>query len=1830
MSSDKKPDEIAKSKRKIIRTSATREGNATSEKFKEVNAANIEDAETHVAKLKRIRNELQVADKNVLDVIEMTSDDLEKELERQDEYQRFLVENIDRLEVRIRRAQLAHAPTQNSNEQNDQRRVNVKHQKLELTSFDGDPLKWEEFWDDFTCSIDSRSDLTVIDKFKLLKQSLKGEASSVADGYSLTQRNYQEVKDTLLERFGDPQTAIFAHFEALIDLPPATHEVDTLIRIRDKCEAHIRSLAALGLTEETYGLVFAPIIISKLPRFVKLEMHRQNGSKRWTLAALREHLKDEIKARTKSDKDFAKGQSESKKDKTGVSGSKKPSTANALISQGSKSSKGKGFVSKSNGRQVTCIFCKGSHQNWDCRKYPTVESRMAIVKGRCFICFRDDHMKRACQSRRSCYYCGENSHNSSLCFKHFGKKAADDRNADPAQTVDSSSTHALSTPGQSTLVQTLNPKAPEFVPAGGVETSILANPNSVQGRRSGMAILESALVSTRGSKGTAKARLVFDNGSTLSFVRTNFARQLGAKVIGQDSTMLGRFGDDCRKNRKHTLVQLELVLRNGSSMRVLLRQEDNVSAPISLNPVPLDKIGRRFHISDFTGLVTQPSNPDIDILIGLDYYYDIVGSEVWRAPSGIVVKDTAVGKILTGFLKGRVTAETGQQMLISGLSQNDQDLFDLERFWKIDEAGVVDRTDRSDDELAVELFNQSVRFVDGRYEVKWPFKEDPPNLPKNYEIALRRLISVHRKLLQTPDLLSTYDEIFKDQREKGVIEEAPVDPEGPLHYLPHHAVVIPTRETTKVRLVFDASSKPNSQFRSLNESMYRGPVFLNDLCGLLLRFRLFEFGVTSDVQKAFLQISLHKQHRDCTRFLWLRDAQEPPTADNIVIYRYARVLFGATASPFLLAATIIHHMKLVNSEVSDRIISNTYMDNIIGGFDSTEKMLEYFSEAKELFRTMNMNLHQWYSNNQEFIAAIPKAERGTREISSVLGLKWNLACDSLCCTVGTVSDTTATKRVVLRNIAKVYDPCGWFSPVTVSGKMLMQEIWKEKVGWDDPLPPSIIQKWEAILPGLRGISTHSFSRAYERSHGDKKQDFHLHVFCDASSKAYAACAYLVAKGDSVSTTLLFAKSRVAPVKELTIPKLELTAVVMGSRIIQFVERHMKLTFLSKTLWTDSLCALSWIIGDKVSTTFIRNRVREIRDVPGLEYRHVPTDSNPADLGSRGVSFEILSSKDIWWKGPAFLSSETGWPDQERLTKNIPRPEPNREESELITTTVFSASVDPVFQLDRYSSLNKLLRVTALVFRACSLFRKKAAPKGCVTASERKYSREFWEKRIQKQHFKPILSGKLDSPWKSYIRQLGLFIDADGLIRCGGRFALSESLSSESKNPILLPKASPFSRLVVADCHRKVMHFGTKHTLAELRQRYWISQGRVFVKGVLSDCRVCRRSDGGPFRVPDPPSLPSFRTSIKRPFACIGLDYLGPLFVRTAVDPKKVWIALFTCAVTRAVHLEVSKSLSANDFLLCLRRFVSIYGQPEIIVSDNARQFKAADQLLQKEFKRISEDAEVQSFLSEAGMKWIYIVERAPWMGGFYERLVAIAKEGLKKSLGKWSVSQEELQTLCYEVAFVINSRPLVYAEDDPSDKVLTPLDLLFRSNNCFPDASGEQVFQGNLARADELIAHWRAGHNLLRQFWDAWKDNYLVALRDSHRVQKGRGASPIELDVGVVVLIKENLPRGQWKVGRISKLRVSGDGQVRAAEIKMPNGSLLVRPIKLLYPLEGNLEPENKTIASPSNTGQKAANQVAQLDRNLQNTKNVLQTSRPSRQAARTARQLTRQQLSSA
>ncbi|XP_055645555.1 uncharacterized protein LOC129782211 [Toxorhynchites rutilus septentrionalis] len=742
------------------------------------------------------------------------------------------------------------------------------------------------------------------------------------------------------------------------------------------------------------------------------------------------------------------------------------------------------------------------------------------------------------------------------------------------------------------------------------------------------------------------------------------------------------------------------------------------------------------------------------------------------------------------------------------------------------------------------------------------------------------------------------------------------------------------------------------------------------------------------------------------------------------------------------------------------------------------------------------------------------------------------------------------------------------------------------IDWNEEVPGEVRTTWKRFVEDLPSLADFRVPRfAFDVG------EVQLHCFTDASELAFGACIYArtVKANGQVKVILLAAKSRVAPLQKRSIPRLELCAAQLGARLSSRVTTALNMKAVPIFYWTDSMVVVYWLRAPPQTwKTFVANRVADIQTrTNGASWLHVPGMDNPADVVSRGLTVQQLLTCKIWMNGPNWLErGEENWPKLE-----IPRVTHADGETERKTTTLLLQNPPPLNPLfTRSFSYNRLLRTTAYCLRFIRHMQKGPKQSTIILQpSELENARDCLVKIVQRECFKTELhllkKGNL-VPKNSTLKLLNPFVDSLGIIRVGGRLRLSEE-SYSTKHQILLPGFHRFTRMLLLSHHCKLVHGGISLTLGVVRNEYWPTNGRRAVRSVIRSCYRCTRVNPRPLQQPIG-QLPLARTKPSRPFASTGIDFCGPVFVKSTnrkTAPTKAYIALFVCFSTKAVHIELVGDLSTASFLSALQRFVARRGKPDSIFSDNATNFVGARNELHDLYQILSNSKEtdrIATALANEEIQWNMIPPRAPNFGGLWEAAVKVAKKHLLRQLGSTSLLHEDLITILSQVESAMNSRPLVPLSEDPNDfEALTPGHFLVGSQlQALPYPDMKDVPVNRLRNRYQIIQQKQ------QQFWYHWKTEYLKELQRQTTMHR----RPIHLKVGQVMILQDNLlPPVRWPLVRILELHPGQDGVTRVVTVRTSSGTTFKRAVTKLCPLptmdEEEMSMQSNTASNPDDIG---------------------------------------------
>ena len=717
-------------------------------------------------------------------------------------------------------------------------------------------------------------------------------------------------------------------------------------------------------------------------------------------------------------------------------------------------------------------------------------------------------------------------------------------------------------------------------------------------------------------------------------------------------------------------------------------------------------------------------------------------------------------------------------------------------------------------------------------------------------------------------------------------------------------------------------------------------------------------------------------------------------------------------------------------------------------------------------------------------------------------------------------------------LSSLFDPLGFVAPIILTARLILQDLCRRKLEWDEDIPEEDARKWRSWLDDLTNLSQVTIPRCVVRagiqySTLEKRE---LHHFADASSVGYSTVSYLrvVGPDGSVFCSFILGKSRLAPLKKVSIPRLELTAATMAVRMDSMLRAELDNTVTDSVFWTDSLVVLFMIRNSsKRFPVFVANRLSQIEEVSDpSQWRFIDGGANPADVGTRPAS--IGEPLDLWLSGPSFLQeSQSDWPKPPCEFPDLP------EEFKILKKTVVASkvveitdSVSTSRRFARFSSFYRLKKAVAWLLRLRGRLLKKSVCNGPLTVDEIAHSEMVIIQTIQRESYPEDYANLTSASKKekgvvnNCLKKLNP-ISIAGVLRVGGRLRRS-SYDFDVKHPIIMPSDSHVTRLLIEDQHRRIGHGGSSHTWTTLRQRYWIVKGAATIRKVLGHCLFCKRRNSS-FGKQFMADLPLCRvTSGNPPFYFTGVDYFGPILVKQGRSMMKRYGCVFTCLTMRAVHVEMAYSLDTDAFINALRRFVNRRGKPHSFYSDNGSNFFGGCQELKRSIRDLNQDV-IEERMKQQEIRWHFNPPYASHMGGIWERVIRSLRRVLVAITDRQTLTDDLLSTLFSEAEYVVNSRPLTPVVLDASgDEPLTPNHLLLLR-------SGDHTV-GKFAPTDNYVRkRWRQVQHLADNFWLRWKREYLQTLQTR---QNWQGVQP-NFAVGDIVLLHDaNLPQenGQWVV----------------------------------------------------------------------------------------------------
>ncbi|XP_075150683.1 uncharacterized protein LOC142224783 [Haematobia irritans] len=1160
-------------------------------------------------------------------------------------------------------------------------------------SFRGDYQSWPSFRDMFSAIYIRNSSLSKVQKLFHLRKKTEGEAYDIVKKCPLTNSGFDIAWSNLKDRFENKRMLVHSQLRLLFNLNTVSAESSEDIKcLQRDINSCISSLRMYDIDVSSWDAIFVYVCSTKLPRATlslwEQSIKNKKDLSKWEdldcfLSSRYQTLEtiSEINAPSSSDKLHSNSK------KSNLPLNKKVNSNHAKISPSSST--------------PSCSLCANvSHTIRKCPKFlnMTAFDRASYIKklNLCTNCFAKAHNLKECKSPYSCFPCGKRHHT----LLHRDIQQSQEISAIPSSQLQVHNSIAQSI--QSTSPQASSPHSNSeplsFRPStsrNSIQTCFAAHSHNV--------LLGTAVVQVTHLGLKYFVRALIDSGSQGSFISERIFNILKLPFQAIEAEIAGLNGVTTAKASK--LATFSISPRFDSNLEVSITA---LVVPRLSGDLPTTSVNPSILV-DFPNM--QLADPQfyesnrIDLLIGVDLFNNIMLENVQRNICGsLVAQETVFGWIITGPIQQNPKISSFSTV-VSYLTESNLEK-QLKRFWEVEEVSQKPHLSDSDSFCEKLFLDTTIRDKNGRFVVSLPFKpsssNDSSRLGQSRSIASAQFLRNETRLLKNVDLKKQYDSVIQEYLELGHMVKVPTHGKNKYlehYYLPHHAVIKPDRTTTKVRVVFNASC-PSSSGTSLNDILYPGPTLQTDLTLLLLRWRFYRFVFSADIEKMYRQIRVNPSETRFQRILFRFDSK-----DEIQDFELQTVTFGVNAAPYLAIRSLLQLAEdcCISYPIASKIIrDDMYVDDVLSGCHDFESTFEAKNQLISALNSACFPLRKWTSNSTEFLKSLPKEHVLKQDFlifddssqTKTLGVIWNAMSDCFLFDIqASPPNQKYTKRQVLSEISKIFDPAGWLAPIVILAKILMRDVWLSNVDWDDDITPKCFNGWVKFLENFSSTKSIQIPRWVSYS---PKCNIQFHAFCDASENAYVAAIYtrIQFEDNSVCVNLLTSKSRVSPVKSLSIPRLELCGATLLADIVQSVIPSMKIPKYEVFKWTDSTIVLSWLRKPACHwKTFVANRVSLISNKVGIDnWFHVDTQSNPADLASRGVYPNELVDNPLWWHGPYWLAQPPNcWP----LCQEI-HTDTNLELKAIKVHVATDSNQTDI--IERFSSFPRALRVISYMFR----------------------------------------------------------------------------------------------------------------------------------------------------------------------------------------------------------------------------------------------------------------------------------------------------------------------------------------------------------------------------------------------------------------------------------------------------------------------------------------------------------------------------------------------------
>lgn len=1728
-------------------------------------------------------------------------------------------------------------------------KVKTRLPTCEVPVFTGNDSEWFKFRDTFETLINADSNLSKMEKYNYLRTYYQPSGENPLDAHPVAEEYYDSAWELVKDRHDNHRRLRNYFFSVLLNVKKISKLSSTEInRLYDSVSSVMTGITQLKVTLDEFVVYF---VEESLDQTTLQDWLKQTKGESPTWVKMSEFLRE-------------LGKNLNSAEPIAFSSQKSSNQAQSSARNDSKLKPRRSYnavANSTNKPSQSCIVCNGEHRLYQCNKFTTQmnrKQRYDVVKQKklCVNCLTPGHSRDNCTSSSRCREClaigkADNLHHTLL---HIPVEQINKPSAPPAESVIPNPTTQNSTPfmGRSNFTYgngqvydfrtncevssnaannghaqfnfsngtlqnghckftssfvsspnliTENPgESASSLPKSHCKASQLQNVSQIRSLHRRQALLSTLTVLVPAKNGILYAvRALLDSGADTNFATYDLIEaceydlvDLNRPIEGLNGSLLiVKHGTVATIHSSYTQLEMTLAF--------------DVVPQISTN-IPSEKLDREKLMIPSDVFLADPNFDlprPVDLLLSNEVFmFAIMGRKI-SLDSGTIMLETMFGFIVGGILPTNYYSKTlMSHFSFHAFGFNDKLESLVHRFIDTDNVGIVENSILSPNEKYCEKFYQDTtqRLENGRYEVCFPKNEKISQLTSNYEKAFACLMALNANRKSDPEFSRQLEDYFRKMIESGMMDEADPAEKQEGRYISTLAVKKESSSTTKVRPVFHGSQNDVNGL-SLNDCLYVGPTVQPESYDTMIRFREAPFVVILDIEKMYLQVSIHPDDRKYQKILWNEKVDGP-----VKHYQVNRLLFGLASSSFLATRTLNRIADDYQNQYpkAAHALRNCFVvDDGLIPCSSIEDGKEIVNGILNIFAAAKLVACKVYSNAPELLAMFPAESRLQPDECGcvpILGHRWHPVNDTIALHIKDSEHSIINKASVLSTIASIYDLTGLFGPVIFEAKHFLQNLTVQKFDWKTPIPNDLAEQWSKFENSLKLINNIPIKRCIMIDNPIKCE---LHGFGDASEVGYGSCVYVRSENQQgqVQVSLITSKSRVAPLKgRQSLARLELNAATLNAKLTNRITNILSTPINRTILWSDSMIALHWLNNlPSEYETYVANRISAAQEFSvNAQWRHIPGKDNPADIISRGRNPEDITQCEVWWNGPVFIHlTRAQWPET-RLQIDESNPA-HSSELRRRKQFVIQREHSPLFTLieNRFSRFKILRNVFVRLhrWRKFAIARRQARADGIpidevvvpITIEDLRQA-EFSIVRILQKEYYPVeydlcVNNNNNNPTvlprNSKLLTLAIFMDPfNQVIRVGGRVKNADCIVWERRHPMLIPYSN-FASTLMRSLHVEHEHPTQLNLITFTRQTYWPIKAKIVAGKVTRECLTCFRMLCQP-TTQYQANLPPERVIPSPPFYTCSVDFTGAFRMRSSMTSNaqiiNIYISVFKCMTTKAINMEIVSSLSLESFIMAFDRHIAVYGLGEVYFSDNATNFTAAGRELTDALQ--DHNIEIEHYLRERGIRWQHGTPAAPHAMGYIEAGVKTIKHSLNRALDlQPAFDFEHFQTFVKKIQADVNSRPISPFNDDPNNlEALTPGHFLIgRPMNARPE---RRFFAANVT----LGAQFRRMIDMRQIFWETWKSQYLQSLQR----RPANAIAVIEFNINDLVLLKDNTPPRQWKIGRIVQILPNQDNIVRSVFVRTSTGIyqrhvnyLVLIPKEHPVPNAQNLQPPGDNIA---------------------------------------------------